>query len=104
MQITATVIDRGSKPMSEHYVLRWRKDNIPFWKTVEGDKEINIHTVAFKLTKLSQLEAEIEALRERNETLLHILRGAQAVLLAGGTLNEQWWSEANDALQEQAGE
>ena len=52
----------------ETFVLRWTKDNLPFWQGVDDGEKIEINAVADVINKNAKLEAENEALRSyKNE-------------------------------------
>ena len=50
--------------MSEIYVLRWRKDDLPFWQDVDNDNRIGLYKVAEILTEHAALKRAASAYRD----------------------------------------
>ena len=48
----------------ETFVLRWTKDNLPFWQGVDNGEKIEINAVADVINENAALKRENEALRK----------------------------------------
>ena len=51
----------------ETFVLRWTKDNVPFWQGVDDGEKIEINAVADVINKNATLKREIEELQDEIE-------------------------------------
>ena len=47
----------------ETFVLRWTKDNLPFWQGVDGGEKIEINAVADVINEKTALDRENRRLR-----------------------------------------
>ena len=56
--------------MSEIYVLRWRKDDLPFWQDVDNDNRIGLYKVAEILTEHAALKRENDELRGKAQAVV----------------------------------
>ena len=45
--------------MTDHYVLRWTKENLPFWQGVDSGDKVEIHDVAKYINAAEQLSAVV---------------------------------------------
>jgi len=58
----------------ETFVLRWTKDNLPFWQGVDDGEKIEINAVADVINENAALKRENERLKlfiETNQALLN---------------------------------
>ncbi len=44
----------------ETFVLRWTKDNLPFWQGVDGGEKIEINAIADVINENAHLEAQLK--------------------------------------------
>ena len=52
-----------------HFVLAWKRNNIPFWRCIDCDTQFGVNAIAYRLNKYEQLKAEVERLRGWRETV-----------------------------------
>ena len=53
----------------ETFVLRWTKDNLPFWQGVDGGEKIEINDVADVINENAKLKRKNEELRDGLEQI-----------------------------------